>query len=290
MSYKKEKKEYKLMNDEVVRALFKNSSVAHELSARIVSLVLKLDYNLVYDNMKLISEDMIFSTKAVDGRTDLMLETNKYYVNIEINYTNGKNRQKQMNSYVFELFFNQALKTEDYSKMKNIIQIMIENYDYFKSGEFIYEVGFMEKKLHILEDDLITKYHISLESLKEMDYNSIINERNSLKRILYMFVCKEKDLDKVYKGDKFMKKVVDIAKAIAGKEKIPLYLPESEIRRLDREEAVEEGYNAGIEKGIQQKQTEMIINMYKKNINLKTISEVANISLEEVENIINNKN
>ena len=43
MSYKKENKEYKLMNDEVVRSLFKNSKVSKELTVKIVSLVLKLD-------------------------------------------------------------------------------------------------------------------------------------------------------------------------------------------------------------------------------------------------------
>ena len=80
MSKKKENKDYKLMNDEVIRPLFKNSSVAKELTSRIVSLVLKLDYNDVYNNMKFISEDMLFSAKTVDARTDLMLETNKYYV------------------------------------------------------------------------------------------------------------------------------------------------------------------------------------------------------------------
>ena len=149
MSYKKENKEYKLMNDVVVRSLFKNSKVSRELTARIVSLVLKIDYNEVYNNIIFINEDMIFSTKSIDGRTDLMLETNKYYVNIEFNYTKGSTRQKQMNSYVFEIFFKEAIKTEKYKDMKNIIQIMIENYDYFKSGKFIYEVGFMEKELGI---------------------------------------------------------------------------------------------------------------------------------------------
>ena len=51
--------------------------------------------------------------------------------------------------------------------MKNIIHIMIENYDYFGREEFSYEVGFMEKKLHILEDDMITKFHLSLDKLKK---------------------------------------------------------------------------------------------------------------------------
>ena len=278
MSYKKENKEYKLMNDEVVRSLFKNSKVSRELTARIVSLVLKIDYNEVYNNIIFINEDMIFSTKSIDGRTDLMLETNKYYVNIEFNYTKGSTRQKQMNSYVFEIFFKEAIKTEKYKDMKNIIQIMIENYDYFKSGKFIYEVGFMEKRLGIPEDDLITKYHISLENLRNIDYNSIKYERDALKRILYMFVCEEEKIKKAYEGDEFMEDVVNIAKAIAGKEKIPLYLSESEIRRLDREEAVNEG--------IKQKETEMIINLYNNGASIDLISKSSGLIVEEVQKII----
>ena len=292
MSFKKENKDYKLMNDEVVRPLFKNSSVAKELTAKVVSLVLKLDYNEVYNNIEFISEDMLFSAKTIDGRTDLMLETNKYYVNIEFNYTNGSTRDKQMESYIFEIFFKQAIKTENYKNMKNIIQIMIENYDYFHEGKFIYEVGLMEKELGIPEDDLITKYHISLESLKNIDYNSIKYERDALKKILYMFVCEETKLDEAYKGDTFMENVIDVAKAIADKKKIPLYLSESEIRRLDREEAVEEGYASGYDSGkadgIEQKQTEMIINMYKDNLDLNVIAKYANTSVDNVKEITNN--
>ena len=176
--------------------------------------------------------------------------------------------------------------------MKNIIQIMIENYDYFHEGKFIYEVGLMEKELGIPEDDLITKYHISLESLKNIDYNSIKYERDALKKILYMFVCEETKLDEAYKGDIFMEEVIDVAKAIADKKKIPLYLSESEIRRLDREEAVEEGYSAGkadgITLGIEQKQTEMIINMYKDNLDLNVIAKYANTSVDNVKEITNN--
>ena len=101
MALKKENKTYKLLNDEVARPLFKTSKVAHELSARVLSEVLKIDYNLIYDNMKIVSEDMLFSSKTVDGRTDMMLETDKLYVNMEFCYTKGSTRQKQTDSYVY---------------------------------------------------------------------------------------------------------------------------------------------------------------------------------------------
>ena len=280
MAYKKENKDYKLLNDEVARPLFKNSRVSHELSARVLSEILKVDYNDIYNNMKIISEDMLFSTKTVDGETDMMLETDKLYVNIEFCYTRGSTRQKQTDSYIYAIFFKQVLKTEDYKNMKNIVQIMIEDYDYFGRNEFSYEVGFMEKNLHIPEDDLITKYHISLENLKGIDYNSIKYEKDALKRILYMFVCSEDKLEEAYEGDEFMENVIKTAKEIAGKKKIPLFLPESEIRRLDN-------YEAAVNVGIEKARNEMILNMYKKNISINIISEVSGLTTIDIEKIIN---
>ena len=171
--------------------------------------------------------------------------------------------------------------------MKNIVQIMIEDYDYFGKDEFLYEVGFMEKKLHILEGDIITKYHISLEKLKEIDYNSIKYEKDALKRILYMFVCNEENLEEAYKGDTFMENVVKTAKEIAGKNGIPLFLSEAEVRRLDNEEAaIKEGYDAGYNTGALEKQTEMILNMYTKKYPIDVICDATNLSIDEIKKII----
>ena len=103
-----------------------------------------------------------------------------------------------------------------------------------------------------------------------------------------MFVCDEENLDKAYMGDKFMENVINNAKEIAGEYKIPLYLPESEIRRLDREEAVNEGYNSGIIDGIEQNRTEMVINFYNNGVPINIISKSSGLSENEVNNIIEN--
>ena len=136
----------------------------------------------------------------------------------------------------------------------------------------------MESELYIPDNPFIVRYHINLALIRKMKYTSIKDERNALKKILYMFVCEDYNLEKAYEGDKFMEEVVKIAREISGKEKIPLYLSEDEIRRLDREEAVEEGYAAG--------KKEMVINMYNKNISLDIISEVSNLPKEEIQKIL----
>ncbi len=53
------------------------------------------------------------------------------------------------------------------------------------------------------------------------------------------------------------------------------------------ENGKDEGYYSGKSDGIEQIKREMIINMYNKKISLETISEIANISKEEIENITN---
>ena len=65
-----------------------------------------------------------------------------------------------------------------------------------------------------------------------------------------------------------------------------------ELSRLkaEREDGVEEGYKTGLEdgkkQGIKKNRIEIVLNMHKKNMNVKTISEIVNISKEEVEKII----
>ena len=57
-----------------------------------------------------------------------------------------------------------------------------------------------------------------------------------------------------------------------------------ELSRLkaEREDGLEEGYKAGIEKT----RKEIVLNLHKKNMDIETISEIVNISKEEVEKII----
>jgi len=65
------------------------------------------------------------------------------------------------------------------------------------------------------------------------------------------------------------------------------------LRKIDayrdaRNDGYDEGRNDGYDEGIISNRNEMIKNMYKNNIALETISKVANLSIEEIQNIIKN--
>ena len=282
---------YVLMNDKVAKKIFKNSKVSKELTARLVSEILKIDYEDIYNNIHLISEEVAFSALTVDSKTDVMLESDSIYVDVEICYTDGTTRDAQTNTYVYQIFLSQIKNYRDYKNIKKVIQILIENYDYFKKNKFIYDVVFMEKNLHLVEVDLIEKYHVNLEYLRKLGYNNIMNEQEKLSKLLYFLVCDKDKLEEVYKGDEFMEKVVKEAREIAGLDNLNLYFSEEEVQKMDMEESYEKGYNTGKEDGIVQTRQEMIINFYNNNVPIEIIAKSSNLSLEEINKIIrNNKN
>lgn len=282
-----------LMNDNVARKLFKNSKVGKELTARIVSNLLKEDFETVYKNIKLVSEDVAFSALTIDSRTDMMLEDNSMYVDIEICYTKGSTRRIQTDSYCYQIYLRQLKSYKDYKNIKKVIQILIEDYDFFGKNEFIYDVVFMEKNLHLQEDELLEKYHVNIDYLNKLGYNEIRSE--DLFKLLYFLTCDDRNkLEEVYKGDKFMSDVIKEAKEIADDDHIKLFFTEEEVRRLDGEEryeaglkdGIQEGIKQGIEQGIEQRNQEMVINMYNDKVSIETIAKYANLTTEEVQKII----
>ncbi len=59
-----------------------------------------------------------------------------------------------------------------------------------------------------------------------------------------------------------------------------------DILEEEKEDARHEGYFDGVESGIEKKEKEMVINMYNKKIPIKTIADCANLSIDEVNKII----
>ena len=287
-----------LMNDVVAKKIFKNSSVGKELTARVVSEILKEDFNTIYNNIRLISEEVAFSSLTVNSTTDIMLEENSMYVDIEICYSKGSTRQVQTDSYLYQIFLGQIKSFREYKKIKKIIQILIEDYDYFHENKFIYDVVYMEKNLKTIEDETIEKYHVNLVYLEKLGYNKIIQEKDRLIKLLYFLICDSDKLDDIYRGDIFMEKVVKEAKEIAGLEDIKLYFTEDEILKYDKEieynrgleKGLKEGHEKGIQEGIEQNKQEMVINMFNDKLPVETIMKYANLTKEEVEKIINKKN
>lgn len=274
--------DFVFLHDKVAKKIFK-SKVGKKLTAKIVGELLDEDYHVILDNLIPVHEEIGLSSKLINSEADVTYETDKIFLNIEVNYDYGPYRKAQEFSYICELFLRQLKHKEDYQKAKQVVQIVIESYDFFHANKFIYEMILKEKTLNLEEDTVYKKYHISLEYLEKMGYNKIKNEGTNLQKMLTFLTYQNTGnmLKELYKGDDFMKEVIKEAKQIAGMEELPLYLQGDEIRRLDQEYHFNQGYQERIKE-----EKKMIINLSNSGVPIETISKASNLSIEEVEKII----
>ena len=268
------------MNDKVIKKIFRNRKIGKELVARIVGSVLKQDYTFIYEHIVLKSEEISFDTRTIASKADMILEDDSIIVNVEVNYKNGPYRNAQMNSYVYQLYLGQIVDSDSYLKVKKVIQIIIETKDYFGRDEFMYNVVYMEKNLHIVEDEKIEKFRINVANLSKSTYNDIVSDK--LKYYLYFIVCNDDTyLEEIYGDDDFMKKVIKESQKIAGALNVPLYFPltDEEVEKLDEQYFINQGKL--------QEKLEIVINFFKKGIPIETIAECASLTTDEVKKIIN---
>ena len=96
---------------------------------------------------------------------------------------------------------------------------------------------------------------------------------------LYFLISDDnKILDHVYERDSLMKEIINEAKQIAGVEKMNLYLTDEEILKLDQEDYYQ--------KGVDETKKEIIINMFNDKVSIGTIAKYSNLSIDEVQKII----
>ena len=218
-------KENVLLNEKVAKKLLKNDKLGKEFCARVISDVIGADYDEVVKNITLTTDDIAFSALTVNSTADAIYYDDKIYFNIELNFNNTDSKPNQLESYTYQLYLGQLHTYNNYNKIKKIIQISIDGYDFLGYNDFIYDIGLMDKKHHVLVSNNIRFVHINLAYLRKIDYNVIIKEKNELMKDLYFLICEDNEkLDVIYEGDELMSEIIKEAKQIAVCDKMRLYL------------------------------------------------------------------
>ena len=248
-------------------------------SARIISDLIGADYEEVYNNITLSSEEIAFSALTINSTADSIYHDDATYFNIEINAHDIESKPKQLESYVYQLYLSQLHSYEDYNKIKKIVQINIDAYDFYGYNEFMYNIFLTEQKYHFIASDSIQIYHLNLDFLRHIDYNDNVINENMLMKDLYFLICGSDKLDLVIeKSDRLMKDIIDESKKIAGFEKMHLYLTDEQMIENDRKHYIEIGKKEKIH--------EMIIEMFNNSIDINTIANITSLSTKEIKKII----
>ena len=277
------------LNEVISKKLFKNKSIGKRLSAIVISDVLGIDFDTIYNNIEISSEEIAFSALTVDSTADVILndDNDKMLINIEINNYDGIHKRNQILSYICQLYLRQLKTHHDYFNVKKVLQINIDTFDFLGYNEFMYDIYLMDKVHHQIASNEIQIVHLNLDYLRKVDY-TIIKE-NELMRNLYFFISGLDEIDEFASkcdGDEFMKKVISEVKKISGQENVIPYMTEAEMRVFDKE------YYSSLIREETRKETreetrrEMIISSYQNNVSLDIISKATGLSIEEIEKIV----
>lgn len=288
---------YKLINDKVIKKIFTDYNSGKRYSARVISKILNVDEEEIYNSIESIHPRIGVNKSLVDSEADTVYETDKRIISIEYNLTKGDRTNIKNGAYICELYIKQLPNSKAYNKLKPITQINIDNYDYFNKNKFLYHSMLLETSLHIVDNEYIEIYHINLPKLRDIEYNEI--KKDELEKILYLFVCDDKKkLDELYKGDKLMEEVRKDADQIIETLDSLLYYNSDELNRLQREDNIKEGFDIGLKQGIEEglkqgieqgidiEKKQIVKKMLEKNIDINQISEITRLSLEEIKKML----
>lgn len=276
------RRERVLLKDKVVKKLLNSENpTCREYLVRLISASTGISVKLLRNNIELVTPNINSNSNYVNSVSDVMVKDNENYYNIEINYNNVSIAIIKNNIYMYNSILRQVHKSDDYKNVKGVIQININNYDLFGKGEFVYDSMMIEKKHHIVRDNMLRVIDINLDFLSNIDYNKIKkgNEYN-LEKLLYFFVCNDKKLlDNIYNGNGLMRDISKIFNIDIEDLDKQLYYDYDEYMK-------EVSYEQGEIDGILKNQKEIIKNMLNKNYPKKEIMELTNLKEEELNKII----
>ena len=276
------RRERVLLKDKVVKKLLNSENpTCREYLVRLISASTGISVKLLRNNIELVTPNINSNSNYVNSVSDVMVKDNENYYNIEINYNNVPIAIVKNNIYMYNSILRQVHKSDDYKNVKGVIQININNYDLFGKGEFVYDSMMIEKKHHIVRDNMLRVIDINLDFLSNIDYNKIKkgNEYN-LEKLLYFFVCNDKKLlDNIYNGNGLMRDISKIFNIDIEDLDKQLY--------YDYDEYMKE---VSYEQGEIDNRKKIIKNMLNKNYPKEEIMELTNLKEEELNKIIENIN
>ena len=276
------RRERVLLKDKVVKKLLNSENpTCREYLVRLISASTGISVKLLRNNIELVTPNINSNSNYVNSVSDVMVKDNENYYNIEINYNNVPIAIVKNNIYMYNSILRQVHKSDDYKNVKGVIQININNYDLFGKGEFVYDSMMIEKKHHIVRDNMLRVIDINLDFLSNIDYNKIKkgNEYN-LEKLLYFFVCNDKKLlDNIYNGNGLMRDISKIFNIDIEDLDKHLYYDYDEYMK-------EVSYEQGEIDATLKRNKEIIKNMLNNNLDKDLMLKITNLKEEELNKII----
>ena len=276
-----------VINDYIFKKIFSKKGNESILKDFLIS-VLNIPIQKVETRAEVSLERQLEENKL--GRLDILAKLDdNTIVNIEVQILNKYNFIDRTMYYWSGNYYNELRAGEDYNKVKKVIAINILDYEIFEEGPY-HEIARIRRdyKNKILTDKMELHFIQIPKFLKE-------NRGTKTKLEQWMQFISQKDEKEV---ELAMKENEEIKKANEEYE----YLTGDEAERrlaLLREEAIrdektmlkgsrEEGIEIGRKEGKKENKIEIAKNMLKERMDIRTISRLTNLTIEEIENLKEN--
>ena len=276
-----------VINDYIFKKIFSKKGNESILKDFLIS-VLNIPIQKVETRAEVSLERQLEENKL--GRLDILAKLDdNTIVNIEVQILNKYNFIDRTMYYWSGNYYNELRAGEDYKEVKKVIAINILDYEIFEEGPY-HEIARIRRdfKNKILTDKMELHFIQIPKFLKE-------NRGTKTKLEQWMQFISQKDEKEV---ELAMKENEEIKKANEEYE----YLTGDEAERrlaLLREEAIrdektmlkgsrEEGIEIGRKEGKKENKIEIAKNMLKERMDIRTISRLTNLTIEEIENLKEN--
>ena len=268
---------FNLTNDVLFKDYYSNPDNLSVLLSLILGIKI-LPNEIIYENNEIIS-----LAKGKKTRFDLRISlVNNYDIDLEMQNKNEIAFKDRAIYYMSSLIMSNLKSGGDYRTNKYYIGIWLLN----TPSQVYKDLKYM--KVYTISDEnneelIENKYRIIFIDLKKLEYCDNIE----IKEYLSMIKSNDNIKRNLYSNNIFIKEAaVNMNNYTELSKTIDLALEELR-QRLDYNTSRNEAKEEGIEEGIQKNQKEVALNLYQMGMEIELIAKAVNLSVDEVNKILN---
>lgn len=281
-----------IMSDAMFKTMFYNENRL-KYSCRLLSYFLNVSYDDLLKHLRLSKSEVDKdNNNEKNQRCDYVADIFGTSINIEVNM-NDKVQTLRRNMHYSHRLFSKKVKSSSDEKdyeYTQVVQVNINNFS-FKGNDKIVDIYVPRNNEGLVLDDSIIFIQIYVPNLLEKWYTNGIGSLSEAERFILVLVESNLDKSTTLGGEfDFMKDYIDDAKVASRDEDLlESYDKEWALKDQALRDGFAEGMEQGVKQGIEQRDKEIIINMYNDKVDIKTIAKYTKLSKEEINKIINNK-
>lgn len=253
-----------------------------ERNKDLLKVLLESILKLKIKGIKLIPNELNEENLLVRRKTlDALIETDIGKIGIEVNSNNRPYVHLRNMAYICDLYASYTLSGEKYTDKVDIIQINLS-----------YELGINHKKLSIYkimddEENLYVNnfkiYEINMDYYLKLWYDKNEKEIKENEYLVMLGLDKEEleAFSKIIKNEKVEKYMSEIKK-VNGKTVFKRFISYEQDKEFIKNSELSEAKDEGIKEGSYDKQIEIAKNLLNENMDIKTISKVTGLSIENI--------